>query len=102
MGIVVLPYAHIYDAVYNCPIRNQKSGIFQDAGIATGVLQNAEDLAKDSRLAARDFFITLKHLVLWDVVSTRSALWDWRRKPRHWKSSPLLGQDNDAYHGSSF
>ena len=72
-----------------------------DARIGRGFLPNAEDLVKDGLLAARHFFITLSHPVLGDVVSTRSALWDWRRKPREWKSSPLLGEHNRIYLESS-
>jgi crotonobetainyl-CoA:carnitine CoA-transferase CaiB-like acyl-CoA transferase len=68
-----------------------------DARIGSSVLPNAEDLVKDGRLAARHFFVTLSHPVLGDVVSTRSALWDWRRKPREWKPSPLLGEHNRIY-----
>jgi crotonobetainyl-CoA:carnitine CoA-transferase CaiB-like acyl-CoA transferase len=72
-----------------------------DARIGRGFLPNAEDLVNDSLLAARHFFVTLRHPVLGDVVSTRSALWDWRCKPREWKSSPLLGEHNRLYLESS-
>ncbi len=68
----------------------------QRSGIAAGVVQNAEDLAKDGQLAARRFFVSLEHPLLGEVVSDRSALWDWRKKPK-WKSSPLLGEDNDRF-----
>ncbi len=69
----------------------------QNAGIAAGVVQNAEDLARDPQLAARRFFISLEHPTLGKVISDRSALWDWRRRPKNWKPSPLLGQDDDVY-----
>ena len=69
----------------------------QNAGIAAGVVQNAEDLARDPQLAARRFFVSLEHPTLGKVVSDRSALWDWRRRPKNWKPSPLLGQDNQKY-----
>ena len=69
----------------------------QNAGIAAGVVQNAEDLARDPQLAARRFFVSLKHPTLGKVISDRSALWDWRHRPKNWKPSPLLGQDNPTY-----
>ncbi len=69
----------------------------QNAGIAAGVVQNAEDLAGDPQLAARRFFVFLKHPTLGKVISDRSALWDWRHRPKNWKPSPLLGQDNAVY-----
>jgi crotonobetainyl-CoA:carnitine CoA-transferase CaiB-like acyl-CoA transferase len=69
----------------------------QNAGIAAGVVQNAEDLARDPQLAARRFFVSLKHPTLGKVISDRSALWDWRHRPKDWKPSPLLGQDNHKY-----
>jgi len=59
------------------------------------------DLMQDTRLAARRFFVSLKHPVLGKVVSCRTALWDWRRKPR-WKASPLLGEANELIRDSRF
>jgi crotonobetainyl-CoA:carnitine CoA-transferase CaiB-like acyl-CoA transferase len=60
----------------------------QAAGIAAGVVQNAEDLANDPRLAARNFFVELKHPVLGKMISDRTALWNWRHKPKGWKLFP--------------
>jgi crotonobetainyl-CoA:carnitine CoA-transferase CaiB-like acyl-CoA transferase len=57
----------------------------QEAGIAAGVVQNAEDLAKDPQLTARRFFVSLNHPVLGRLISDRSALWDWRCRPKSWK-----------------
>ncbi len=67
---------------------------FQNAGIAAGVVQNARDLAEDRHLAARRFFVTLKHPSLGSFTSSRSALWLCREKPANWKSAPLLGEAN--------
>jgi crotonobetainyl-CoA:carnitine CoA-transferase CaiB-like acyl-CoA transferase len=47
------------------------------------------DLTTDPRLIARRFIVQLQHPVLGKVLSARTPLWDWRRKPR-WKASPLL------------
>ena len=66
----------------------------QKAGIAAAVVQNAADLAKDSQLDARRFYISLNHPLLGKIFSDRSALWPWREKPLNWKAAPLLGEDN--------
>jgi crotonobetainyl-CoA:carnitine CoA-transferase CaiB-like acyl-CoA transferase len=54
---------------------------------------------EDARLAARRFFVSVHHPVLGEVVSCRTALWNWRRKPR-WKSSPRLGDTNKKIRNS--
>jgi crotonobetainyl-CoA:carnitine CoA-transferase CaiB-like acyl-CoA transferase len=66
----------------------------QQRGVRAGVVQNAEDLARDSQLAARRFFVSLKHPALGSTFSDRSALWPWRERPAGWKAAPLLGEDN--------
>jgi crotonobetainyl-CoA:carnitine CoA-transferase CaiB-like acyl-CoA transferase len=47
------------------------------------------DFLTDSQLKARRFFVQLNHPVLGKVLSARTPLWDWRRKPR-WQPSPLF------------
>jgi crotonobetainyl-CoA:carnitine CoA-transferase CaiB-like acyl-CoA transferase len=69
----------------------------QNGGIAAGVVQNAADLAQDEQLRARRFFVSLDHPKLGMVISDRSALWDWRQRPKHWKASPLLGEHNKKF-----
>jgi crotonobetainyl-CoA:carnitine CoA-transferase CaiB-like acyl-CoA transferase len=71
------------------------AGILQKADIAASVVQNAEDVSKDPQLAARDFFISLKHSVIGSTISDRSALWPGRGKHEHWRAAPRLGQDNE-------
>jgi crotonobetainyl-CoA:carnitine CoA-transferase CaiB-like acyl-CoA transferase len=66
----------------------------QREGIAAGVVQNAEDLARDTQLAARRFFISMDHPSLGMIHSDRSALWPWREKPAGWRAAPQLGEDN--------
>ena len=66
----------------------------QRAGIAAGVVQNAEDLAKDPQLAARKFFIHLEHPKFGKRVSDRSALWPRNEKHESWRAAPDLGEDN--------
>jgi len=66
----------------------------QKNGIAAGIVQNAADLAGDRQLAARRFFVRLRHPVLGDSISDRTALWPWKEKTDGWKPAPLLGEDN--------
>ena len=66
----------------------------QRAGIAAGVVQNAEDLAKDPQLAARRFFTRLDHPKFGTHFSDRSALWPHNEKHESWKTAPALGEDN--------
>ncbi len=51
------------------------------------------DLLNDPCLLARRFLVWLKHPVLGKVLSSRTPLWDRRRKPK-WNASPLLGADD--------
>ena len=68
--------------------------LLQDAGVPAGVVQNAEDLANDPQLRARDFFIHLDHPVFGDTISDGLPI-KFRNTPMGpWKSAPLLGQDN--------
>ena len=69
-------------------------GRLQIAGITAGVVQNAADLAKDSHLAARRFFINLGGDSSAKYFAERSALWPWSEKPDNWKAAPSLGRDN--------
>ena len=68
--------------------------LLQEAGISAGIVQNAEDLAKDPQLLTRDFFIHLKHPVLGDTISDRSPIRFKESPTMDWKSGPLLGEDN--------
>jgi crotonobetainyl-CoA:carnitine CoA-transferase CaiB-like acyl-CoA transferase len=66
----------------------------QKAGIATAVVKNTADMAKDSQLSSRNFFVSLQHPLLGRSYSDRSALWPWNEKTGHWKAAPALGEDN--------
>ena len=68
--------------------------LLQGAGIAAGVVQNAEGIAGDPNLAARNFFIELEHPILGNTVSERSALMFTKERRIAWKAAPLLGADN--------
>jgi crotonobetainyl-CoA:carnitine CoA-transferase CaiB-like acyl-CoA transferase len=68
--------------------------LLQKAGIAAGVVQNAEDLARDPQLMAREFFIPLEHPVLGRTISDSTPI-RFKDNPKvNWKAAPLLGEDN--------
>jgi crotonobetainyl-CoA:carnitine CoA-transferase CaiB-like acyl-CoA transferase len=73
--------------------------LLQGAGVAAGVVQDAEDLAEDPQLAFRRFFISLTHQRLGTVRSDRSALLLDGLERKEWKAAPLPGEDNDYVFG---
>jgi crotonobetainyl-CoA:carnitine CoA-transferase CaiB-like acyl-CoA transferase len=68
--------------------------LLQDAGVPSGVVQNAKDLANDPHLNARGFFVNMEHPLLGDTVSDRSPIMFTGEFKKKWKSAPLLGEDN--------
>jgi crotonobetainyl-CoA:carnitine CoA-transferase CaiB-like acyl-CoA transferase len=68
--------------------------LLQQGGVAAGVVQNAEDLANDPHLRARDFFIPLEHPVLGKTVADASPIKFKENSRVEWESAPLLGEDN--------
>jgi len=68
--------------------------LLQQGGVAAGVVQNAEDLANDPHLRARDFFIPLEHPVLGKTVADASPIKFKENSKVEWESAPLLGEDN--------
>ena len=68
--------------------------LLQQGGVAAGVVQNAEDLANDPHLMARDFFIPLEHPVLGKIVADASPIKFKKNSRDKWKAAPLLGEDN--------
>ena len=68
--------------------------LLQEAGVPAGVVQNAEDLAGDPHLAARDFFVQLEHPILGKTVSTAPPMQFKQELKGRWKAAPLLGEDN--------
>ena len=71
----------------------------QQIGIAAGVVQNAEDLAKDPQLVANDFFRKLEHPVLGRMTTDTTPVRFKEIKRGAWKASPLLGEANDYVFG---
>ena len=72
----------------------QVMNMLQEAGVPSGVVNNAADLVKDIQLKARGFFIQLPHPVLGNTSfdSTPIRLSDTPAQFR--RAAPLLGQDN--------
>jgi len=68
--------------------------LLQQGGVAAGVVQNAEDLAKDPHLMARDFFVPLEHPVLGKTVADASPIRFEENPGDKWEAAPLLGEDN--------
>jgi crotonobetainyl-CoA:carnitine CoA-transferase CaiB-like acyl-CoA transferase len=68
--------------------------LLQEAGISSGVVQNAEDLSKDPQLLARKFFVQLDHPVLGKTVSDRSPIRFEEDVTVDWRAAPQLGADN--------
>jgi len=68
--------------------------LLQEAGVSAGVVQNAEDLAKDPQLMARNFFIQLEHPALGKTVSDNTPIRFKENSKVNWKAAPLLGEDN--------
>jgi crotonobetainyl-CoA:carnitine CoA-transferase CaiB-like acyl-CoA transferase len=66
----------------------------QRAGIAAGVVQNAEDLANDPQLSARGFFTSLNHPVLGEIKTDSYPIKFKKSHQAAWKASPLLGEAN--------
>lgn len=68
--------------------------LLQMASIASGVVQDAEDLSKDPQLMASNFFVQLQHSVLGETISSRSPIRFEEDFTVGWKAAPLLGEDN--------
>ena len=68
--------------------------LLQSNGVPAGVVQNADDLAKDPQLKERRFFVQLEHPVLGKTVSDRSPIRFAGEKSLDWKAAPRLGEHN--------
>lgn len=66
----------------------------QQAGIAAGVVQNAEDLGNDPQLNAGEFFTSLEHPVLGKIKTDTYPVNFKNCGKATWKASPLLGEAN--------
>jgi crotonobetainyl-CoA:carnitine CoA-transferase CaiB-like acyl-CoA transferase len=66
----------------------------QESGIPAGVVQNAQDLAADPQLAAKEFFVKLDHPLKGCTVADNLPIKSGDRLADHWKPAPFLGEDN--------
>ncbi|MFC2003831.1 CaiB/BaiF CoA transferase family protein [Chloroflexota bacterium] len=66
----------------------------QEAGIPAGVVKDAHDVAEDSQLLARNFFISASHPVLGKTTFDGTPIRLGRTPARFQRVAPLLGQDN--------
>ena len=71
----------------------------QQAGVPAGVVQNARDLAHDPQLLASDFFISLDHPVLGEIITDTYPITFKNYRNTSWKASPLLGEANQHVFG---
>lgn len=67
---------------------------FQEIGVAAGVVQNAEDLAHDSHLLSRNFFVSLNHPLLGKTTSDGTPINFAEEHRMNWEPAPALGEDN--------
>ena len=68
--------------------------LLQEAGVPAGIVQNAEDLAQDPHLLARQFFVHMKHPTLGRTITDRSPIRFVGDEIVNWKAAPQLGEDN--------
>jgi crotonobetainyl-CoA:carnitine CoA-transferase CaiB-like acyl-CoA transferase len=68
--------------------------LLQKVGVPAGVVQNAEDLARDPHLKAREFFTYLEHSLLGSTIADRSPIKFNDDSVAGWKAAPTLGEDN--------
>ncbi len=66
----------------------------QHVGAPAGMVEDANDLANDPQLAARNFFIKAEHPALGKTTSDNTPIKLSRTPARFGRAAPLLGQDN--------
>jgi crotonobetainyl-CoA:carnitine CoA-transferase CaiB-like acyl-CoA transferase len=69
--------------------------LLQEAGISAGLVQDAESLANDSQLQARNFFTPIHHPVYGQSMTEKSPIRFMDNScPASFRASPLLGTDD--------
>lgn len=80
--------------------REEIVNLLQKEGVPAGAVQDAEDLADDPQLKAREFFTPLEHPVLGSTITDRSPIIFKDNMARtSWRAAPLLGEDNQYVFG---
>ena len=73
----------------------------QAAGVRAGAVQNAEDVNEhDPQIAHRDVFFELDHPVIGEARFEGVPFTATQFAPDHWRSAPLLGEDNHYVFGT--
>ena len=73
--------------------------LLQAQGVATGVVQDAGDLAKDPQLRERGFFTELGHTEPGRTISDAMPIKLSETPARYRRAAPVAGQDNDYVYG---
>ena len=68
--------------------------LLQEVGVPAGVVYSAADLANDTQLKARDFFVQAQHPVLGNTSMDGTPIKLSNTPAQFWRAAPLLGQDN--------
>lgn len=80
--------------------RHEIMKLLQDVGVRAGAVQNAEDLNEtDPQVAAREVFFEMDHPVIGEARFEGVPIHFSDMAPDHWRSGPLLGEDNDFVFG---
>jgi crotonobetainyl-CoA:carnitine CoA-transferase CaiB-like acyl-CoA transferase len=70
--------------------------LLQSAGVCAGAVQTSKDLAEyDPQLRHRSLFFRMNHPVVGDGLFEGTPFKIPGAEPDHWRSAPLLGEDND-------
>ena len=69
--------------------------LLQGKGVASGVVQDAGDLANDPQLRARGFFVELDHPDLGKTISDATPIKLSDTTAGYRRAAPVQGQDND-------
>ncbi len=73
--------------------------LLQGQGVATGVVQDASDLAQDPQLRERGFFVELDHPELGKTISDAVPVRLSGTPAQYSRAAPPQGQDNDYVYG---
>ena len=81
--------------------RHQLMHRLQAAGVRAGAVQDAEDVNEhDPQMAHRDVFFELDHPVIGEARFEGVPFTSTQIQADHWRSAPLLGEDNDYVYGT--
>lgn len=80
--------------------KHETMALLQAAGVRAAAVQDARDLAEtDPQIAHRGTFFRLDHPVIGEALFEGDAFVTDGFGPDHWRSGPLIGEDNDHVFG---